>query len=794
MYLEIFLSTYNFKPESKCKSLFLVAFFRYANSKSRRSGSGKLPNMSPLAQFYPHDEFQCQICSYERRTSPRKQHLSSPPQSSPILETAAKSLLFDDSDSLGPDVGPLCSTPSSSTCNLPEINDESTLSNESSSVRKSRVRERGPGQKKIPLSDVKDKTDCRKKRLAPFFESLNSLCEKQHENKVDVLFFMLISELRYSNPLKSKEVQNLWTKTGNKETCLSAEESLGLRVDSLLTKGQYKKVYAILDNKVTTNVLKPPSQLNDKEKEFLPGSVEFQVISDENVLHHHHSEVEPKPINIMSTFSEMSHETPVPNIKGVRWNYAQALAQSLKEIDPIIEQNIKGLQMNTPHIIKTVVKDGGDGLGEVSVYKEKADRMLPDKAFRFSFCIVSSMHEGQNVYEEKNPNSVRSNRPLLESIADENNKASLVACLRPIEIERQYLKDKIIKVKTGEDQWRMHSIQFYNSMLDEKHDRAISGLQGSGSRYMCNMCHATIATCKEKLGTFTICRTLEETRSLARYAVVNPDTLSEKSLSSKVKGVKALPFSTSDPSEKLIDATHSDINLARFFKKIIIRESAEVYEWEERQENSPYLKNAEKKLDDHLRVQIGINPQLLMPGNYARQMFLSQNQGAFLHFIDDESRKGKLGEILAIFQTLREVYRATRPTKEQVSTYKEKAVKMGSLLKKNFAYANWPNYLHKIIEHVQELLEDPNGPGSIGAFSGEGNEAGNKIFRLFKKNFSTRSNSYKALEDIIRLHWMYSSKTLQEHTYIESAVYICSVCNEKGHNKRTCQSKSRIDQ
>eukprot|EP00112_Aurelia_sp_Birch-Aquarium-sp1_P020246 Seg5179.3 transcript_id=Seg5179.3/GoldUCD/mRNA.D3Y31 product="RING finger protein 74" protein_id=Seg5179.3/GoldUCD/D3Y31 len=256
---------------------------------------------------------------------------------------------------------------------------------------------------------------------------------------------MLISELERSNPSKSKEVQNLWTKTGNKETCLSAEQSLGLRVDFLLTKGQYKKVYAILENKIAANVVKPPSQLNEKEKEFLPGSVEFQVISNGNVLHHHHGEDEPKPINIISTFSEMSHESPVPNIKGVRWNYAQALAQSLKEIYPFIDENIKSLQIDTPGIIKTIVKDGGDGLGEVSVYKEKADRMLPDKAFRFSFCIVSYMQGGQNVYEEKNPNSVRLNRPLLESIADENNKASLVACLRPIGLERQYLKGKIIK-------------------------------------------------------------------------------------------------------------------------------------------------------------------------------------------------------------------------------------------------------------------------------------------------------------------------------------------------------------
>ena len=56
------------------------------------------------------------------------------------------------------------------------------------------------------------------------------------------------------------------------------------------------------------------------------------------------------------------------------------------------------------------------------------------------------------------------------------------------------------------------------------------------------------------------------------------------------------------------------------------------------------------------------------------------------------------------------------------------------------------------IEHAQEILADPEGPGSIGAFIGEGNEAGNKLFCLFQNNYSTRGNGFKALEDVIKLH------------------------------------------
>ena len=83
---------------------------------------------------------------------------------------------------------------------------------------------------------------------------------------------------------------------------------------------------------------------------------------------------------------------------------------------------------------------------------------------------------------------------------------------------------------------------------------------------------------------------------------------------------------------------------------------------------------------------------------------------------------------------------------------------MGKLLIKNFSYANWPNYLHKIIEHVQEILEHPNGPGSTGAFNREGNEGGNKLFCLFWKNYATKGDSDHTLEDVIQIHWLYSSK------------------------------------
>ena len=51
---------------------------------------------------------------------------------------------------------------------------------------------------------------------------------------------------------------------------------------------------------------------------------------------------------------------------------------------------------------------------------------------------------------EETPNSLRTNRPFLEAIADENNHSSSCVCLIPIEEERSFLKGKVLKVQVGE--------------------------------------------------------------------------------------------------------------------------------------------------------------------------------------------------------------------------------------------------------------------------------------------------------------------------------------------------------
>ena len=50
---------------------------------------------------------------------------------------------------------------------------------------------RGKGKKKMSLSQVKDGQSCKNGCLKDFFDFFETKCAENHENKTDVLFFML---------------------------------------------------------------------------------------------------------------------------------------------------------------------------------------------------------------------------------------------------------------------------------------------------------------------------------------------------------------------------------------------------------------------------------------------------------------------------------------------------------------------------------------------------------------------------------------------------------------------------
>ncbi|XP_072171924.1 V(D)J recombination-activating protein 1-like [Diadema setosum] len=231
------------------------------------------------------------------------------------------------------------------------------------------------------------------------------------------------------------------------------------------------------------------------------------------------------------------------------------------------------------------------------------------------------------------------------------------------------------------------------------------------------------------------------TSAIADYIRVNPDKLSKAELDGLSLGVKQRPLLKSDAEAKLLDATHADINLGIFFKKIIVREIAAVQKWELTEDIKGLVEHAEHKFDAHIRKHVGSAPQLMMPGNYSRQLFAEKNANIILALIPSEERREHLAIIMEKFRLLRSVYRAHSPRvthAQELRQYKVVAVQMGRELISHFDYVPWPNYLHKVIEHPQEIIENEDGPGSVGTISGEGNEASNKLFRHMRKNLSRK--------------------------------------------------------
>ncbi|XP_071509808.1 V(D)J recombination-activating protein 1-like [Diadema antillarum] len=208
---------------------------------------------------------------------------------------------------------------------------------------------------------------------------------------------------------------------------------------------------------------------------------------------------------------------------------------------------------------------------------ERSDRLLPEKAFHASFvvlrCEVEKDGQMRTVYKQQDPNLVFAARPLLEAIGDENNKASAQQMLELMEKDRVMIQKREMRVYIDETRRWHHKIRLFNSMIDEKLDRAEGGLQ---SRYICTLCFATKETAKSNLGSFNISRSREETAANAQYAWVNLDKISQTDLPTETQGAKATPVLTSEPKHRLIDDTHADINLGAFVKKIVICEMGRV--------------------------------------------------------------------------------------------------------------------------------------------------------------------------------------------------------------------------
>nr|XP_054766944.1 V(D)J recombination-activating protein 1-like [Lytechinus pictus] len=166
--------------------------------------------------------------------------------------------------------------------------------------------------------------------------------------------------------------------------------------------------------------------------------------------------------------------------------------QDAGSFDGEISQGLaeNGLPTDDPEtIIYTTIKDGGDGMGDISIYKTVADSYLPDNVFRASFVILKCEAEKEGsrvtVFEEEKPNVINVCRPLLEAEGDKNRHQHQPSCYGTLNMrETCTMQAGCMKVYDCNGLTRLHKLQIYNSMIDEKLDRSDDGLQGSGSKFL----------------------------------------------------------------------------------------------------------------------------------------------------------------------------------------------------------------------------------------------------------------------------------------------------------------------
>ena len=174
----------------------------------------------------------------------------------------------------------------------------------------------------------------------------------------------------------------------------------------------------------------------------------------------------------------------------------------------------------------------------------------------------------------------------------------------------------------------------------------------------------------------------------------------------------------------------------------------------------PITENGEFFSDSEMKISICICPSVMLLGNYACRLIDPQTEPFILNCIGKEDRKEVLQKVLEQFIVMQKIYHVKHPLTDypdDTKSYKQSLCKFGNHLLEHFAYCNWPNYLQRVIEHVYEIIEKE---GSVGIFSSEGNEAGNKLFRHIRQHHSCKNTVQGSLEDTLKMHMLYSSKTL----------------------------------
>ena len=335
------------------------------------------------------------------------------------------------------------------------------------------------------------------------------------EDRLDCKYYILIQEFKERGKRsEAKAIENIWR---HGITELTVDECLALKIKLVMSDSQYITEYKWLKDHHYP-VFKPIEQLKEALKKYLPGHVEFSVKdTDGKILSSYHLPESPaainekcKPVNILEDNTDfLCFLYPKTLVAGSRYPVSSAVAKTLEEATEIFLPQLDYLWEKVINDNETIagtlafenvvekmrrilfhakIKHGGDGMGSIEVWHEKSERMLPDKGFHYSSalveCYVFINNRRYTVFEEEDPNSVFANRNILQSVADENDKATLSTLLTPIDSEIQFIQGKIMTINVGSDEVD-YVLELEAPMFNEKMDKSRLGEEGTGSSCIC---------------------------------------------------------------------------------------------------------------------------------------------------------------------------------------------------------------------------------------------------------------------------------------------------------------------
>ncbi|KAF7660449.1 hypothetical protein LDENG_00280840 [Lucifuga dentata] len=538
---------------------------------------------------------------------------------------------------------------------------------------------------------------------------------------------------------------------------------LAIRVNTFLSCSQYHKMYRTVKATSGRQIFQPLHTLRAAEKELLPG---FHLFEWQPALKNVSASCNVGIINGLSGWASTVDDSPADTVTR-RFRYDVALVSALKDLEEDIMEGLRecGMEDSTcTSGFSVMIKESCDGMGDVSE-KHGGGPPVPEKAVRFSFTVMSvsvladGEEEAVTIFTEPKPNSELSCKPLCLTFVDESDHETLTSILGPIVAERNAMKESRLILSMG-GLPRFFRFHFRGTGYDEKMVRELEGLEASGSTYICTLCDSSRAEASHNMVLHSITRSHEE--NLERYEIwrTNPFSESVEELRDRVKGVSAKPFMETQPT---LDALHCDIGNATEFYKIFQDEIGEVF-----QKVNPTREERRSwraALDKQLRKKMNLKPVMRMNGNYARKLMTLEAVEVVCELVPSEERREALGELMRLYLQMKPVWRATCPAKEcpdQLCRYSFNSQRFADLLSSAFKYrynGKITNYLHKTLAHVPEIIERD---GSIGAWASEGNESANKLFRRFRKMNARQSKAFE-LEDVLKHHWLYTSKYLQKY-------------------------------